>query len=92
MKISEAELCELEENEIVDLYKAYYKDSAFVSVVDSNPDLKMVVSQLAYWGNGNEWLFQEAQDAFAASEPNAEIAVIKMIDYVKPAADKKDEK
>lgn len=36
--------CELEENEIVDLYKAYYKDSAFVSVVDSNPDLKMVTN------------------------------------------------
>lgn len=60
-------------NQYTRLLKALY---AGWRVRFGNPDLKMVVSQLAYWGNGNEWLFQEAQDAFAASEPNAEIAVI----------------
>lgn len=34
--------CALEEDEAVALYKAYYKDSPFVSVCDFNPDLKMV--------------------------------------------------
>lgn len=36
--------CDLEEEDAVRLYKDYYKDSAFVTVVDSNPDLKMVVN------------------------------------------------
>lgn len=36
--------CDMEETAVVELYKAFYKDSAFVTVVDSNPDLKMVVN------------------------------------------------
>jgi len=36
--------CPLEEQDATALYKEYYKDSRFVNVVDSNPDLKMVVN------------------------------------------------
>ena len=35
--------CEMSEEEAVALYKTYYSPSRFVTVVDSNPDLKMVV-------------------------------------------------
>lgn len=35
--------CDLGEEEVTDLYKAYYKDEPFVHVVDANPDMKMVV-------------------------------------------------
>ncbi|MDW7692262.1 N-acetyl-gamma-glutamyl-phosphate reductase [Flammeovirgaceae bacterium SG7u.111] len=35
---------ELSEEELVSLYKDYYKDSPFVHVTDSNPDLKQVVN------------------------------------------------
>lgn len=35
--------CDLTEEEAVKLYKDYYKDEPFVFVVDSNPDMKMVV-------------------------------------------------
>jgi len=34
--------CPLSEEEAVKLYKDYYSDSAFVNVIDDNPDLKMV--------------------------------------------------
>lgn len=36
--------CNLNEEEAVELYKAYYKDEPFVNIVDFNPDLKMVVN------------------------------------------------
>ena len=36
--------CDLSEEEAVDLYKDYYKDEPFVHVIDTNPDLKMVVN------------------------------------------------
>ncbi len=36
--------CELSEEEAVAIYKEYYKDEPFVHVIDSNPDLKMVVN------------------------------------------------
>ena len=36
--------CDLTEEEAVDLYKDYYKDEPFVHVIDSDPDLKMVVN------------------------------------------------
>lgn len=36
--------CNLNEEEAIDLYKAYYKDEPFVNIVDFNPDLKMVVN------------------------------------------------
>ena len=36
--------CDLTEDEAVTLYKEYYKDEPFVHVIDSNPDLKMVVN------------------------------------------------
>ena len=36
--------CDFEEDEVVEMYKAYYKDEPFVNVVDFNPDLKMVVN------------------------------------------------
>lgn len=36
--------CNLNEEEALDLYKAYYKDEPFVNIVDFNPDLKMVVN------------------------------------------------
>lgn len=35
--------CQFSEEEAVNLYKDYYKDESFVQVVDSNPDMKMVV-------------------------------------------------
>ena len=34
---------ELSEEEAISLYNSYYKDEPFVTVVDSNPDMKMVV-------------------------------------------------
>ena len=36
--------CDLFEEEAVALYKDYYKDEPFVHVIDTNPDLKMVVN------------------------------------------------
>ena len=36
--------CDLEEEQAVKLYKDFYSKSPFVTVVDSNPDLKMVVN------------------------------------------------
>ncbi|MBR4755980.1 MAG: N-acetyl-gamma-glutamyl-phosphate reductase [Bacteroidales bacterium] len=36
--------CDLPEEEAVALYKDYYKDEPFVHVIDTNPDLKMVVN------------------------------------------------
>ena len=36
--------CDLSEEEAVALYKDYYKDEPFVHVIDTNPDLKMVVN------------------------------------------------
>lgn len=36
--------CALSEEEAVAVYKDYYKDEPFVHVIDSNPDLKMVVN------------------------------------------------
>ena len=36
--------CDLSEEEVVDLYKNYYKDEPFVHVIDTDPDLKMVVN------------------------------------------------
>lgn len=36
--------CNLNEEEAIELYKAYYKDEPFVNIVDFNPDLKMVVN------------------------------------------------
>ncbi|MCR4863818.1 MAG: N-acetyl-gamma-glutamyl-phosphate reductase [Bacteroidales bacterium] len=36
--------CDLTEEEVVKLYKDFYAKSPFVTVVDSNPDLKMVVN------------------------------------------------
>ena len=36
--------CDLAEEEAVKLFKAFYAKSPFVTVVDSNPDLKMVVN------------------------------------------------
>ena len=36
--------CDLTEEEAVKLYKDFYAKSPFVTVVDSNPDLKMVVN------------------------------------------------
>lgn len=36
--------CSLNEEEAIELYKAYYKDEPFVNIVDFNPDLKMVVN------------------------------------------------
>ena len=36
--------CDLPEEEAVALYKDYYKDEPFVHVIDSDPDLKMVVN------------------------------------------------
>lgn len=36
--------CDMNEEEAVELYKAYYKDEPFVNIVDFNPDLKMVVN------------------------------------------------
>ena len=36
--------CDMPEDEAVEAYKAYYKDEPFVSVVDFNPDLKMVIN------------------------------------------------
>ena len=36
--------CDLSEEEAVDLYKDYYKDEPFVHVIDTDPDLKMVVN------------------------------------------------
>jgi len=36
--------CELSEEEAVKVYKDYYKDEPFVFVVDSNPDMKMIVN------------------------------------------------
>ena len=36
--------CDLGEEEVVALYKDYYKDEPFVHVIDSNPDVKMVVN------------------------------------------------
>lgn len=36
--------CDMTEDEAVTLFKNYYKDSAFVKVIDGNPDLKMVVN------------------------------------------------
>ena len=36
--------CDLSEEEAVKLYKGFYAKSPFVTVVDSNPDLKMVVN------------------------------------------------
>ena len=35
---------EISEEEAVALYKDYYKDEPFVHVIDTNPDLKMVVN------------------------------------------------
>lgn len=35
---------DVEEQEAIDMYKAYYKDEPFVNVVEFNPDLKMVVN------------------------------------------------
>ncbi|MDO4461106.1 MAG: N-acetyl-gamma-glutamyl-phosphate reductase [Bacteroidia bacterium] len=35
---------DMTEEEAVEVYKSYYKDEAFVHVVDFNPDLKMVVN------------------------------------------------
>lgn len=35
--------CDLTEDEAVKLYKDYYKDEPFIRIVDTNPDLKMVV-------------------------------------------------
>ncbi len=35
--------CDLSEEEAVSLYRKYYEDSRFVTVSESNPDLKMVV-------------------------------------------------
>ncbi|MBO7117496.1 MAG: N-acetyl-gamma-glutamyl-phosphate reductase [Bacteroidales bacterium] len=36
--------CDIPEDQAVSLYKAFYQKSPFVTVVDSNPDLKMVVN------------------------------------------------
>lgn len=36
--------CDLSEEDAVALYKDYYKDEPFVHVIDSNPDIKMVVN------------------------------------------------
>ena len=36
--------CDLSEEEAVALYKDYYKDEPFVHVIDTDPDLKMVVN------------------------------------------------
>lgn len=36
--------CDLSEEEAVALYKDYYKNEPFVHVIDTNPDLKMVVN------------------------------------------------
>ena len=36
--------CDLEEDEAVKLYKDFYKDEPFVHVIDTNPDVKMVVN------------------------------------------------
>lgn len=36
--------CDMNEEEAIELYKAYYKDEPFVNIVDFNPDLKMVVN------------------------------------------------
>lgn len=36
--------CEISEEEAVKLYKDYYEGEAFVKVVDSNPDMKMVTN------------------------------------------------
>ena len=35
--------CEMSEEDAIQVYEDYYKDEPFVHVVDSNPDLKMVV-------------------------------------------------
>lgn len=35
---------DIEEEDAIELYKAYYKDEPFVNVVDFNPDLKMVIN------------------------------------------------
>lgn len=35
---------DIEEEDAIELYKAYYKDEPFVNVVEFNPDLKMVVN------------------------------------------------
>ena len=36
--------CDIPEEEAIALYKDYYKEEPFVHVIDSNPDLKMVVN------------------------------------------------
>ena len=37
--------CDLPEEAAVQIYKDYYKNEPFVHVIDSNPDMKMVVNQ-----------------------------------------------
>jgi len=64
--------CDLEEKEIINMYKEYYKDAAFTHVVDENPNLKQVV-------NTNKALVY-------VKKPGNKIHIISMIDNLAKGA------